>query len=172
MDQNKSIHNSLGEIYKTIVEESVDQTQIEEGFLDVWKAKRAAKKEGKAVDRFNKGGLRRLTIDAQGKGGTVRSNQINDVDKQKRQISAATTRISKVIYNDLKKLDIIPADNSAYEHLINNFIRVVYILNHFDSDPSTGKHFTWTRVDRNLIGHYLRPIFEIIVNQKEQQRQR
>lgn len=170
MDNNKSIHSSLGEIYKSIVEESINQTPVEEGLLDVWKAKRAANKEGKAVDRFNKGGVRSLSINDQGKGEFVRKNQINDADKQKRQISAATTRISKVIFNDLKKLNIINSDEKTYEHLIDNFIRVVYILNNFDADPSTGKRFTWTRVDRNLIGQYLRPLFEMIVDHKEQKR--
>jgi hypothetical protein len=161
---------TISDVMEIFVESKNESELLEEGFLDVWKAKRAANKEGKAVDKFNKGGVRRLSINDQGKGEFVRSNQINDADKQKRQISAATTRISKVIFNDLKKLNIITSDESTYEHLINNFIRVVYILNNFDTDPSTGKHFTWTRVDRNLIGQYLRPLFEMIVDHKEKNR--
>lgn len=195
MEDNKSIVNALSEIYGRILTESQNpqetpktedpeiQPVVTEGWLDSWRAKREAQKAGKGLEKANAQAqktaidsapkARRIQIGPDGKGrmgplvGPTQTEPVHSSeDISHAKIGAMTRSLSNSFYKDLKRSGIINSNDANYKLLIDNFIRVIYVLSNYDADPTTNKPFTWTRVDRNLIGKYLRPLFESIVDNK------
>lgn len=178
--EKQSLFPALQEAYETI-KKTTDI--VEEGWLDTFKAKRAGTKSVRAMDKENKAAqktalanapkARRIEIGPDGKGrmgplvGPTKTEPVHSDDEKRLERFIAMSRsLSASIYRDLKRAKVITNNDPHYKSLIDNFIRVVYVLSNYDTEPNSQKPFTWTRVDRNLIGRYLRPMFEAIVDNK------
>lgn len=173
MDENIPTHKALFQIFESITNSEIKSPTevVEEGIFDRLSARYNAHKSDRFVDKSNKFGNKKLSVGADGKGKfdkdpTNTAPVIDDMEKHRRRVEAISRTISKSIYKDLRKLGVISSDDANYQTLLDNFLRVIYILSNMDADPYTGKSFTWTRVDRNLIGKFMRPYLEAIVDSK------
>lgn len=157
----ENILNNKNDIYQE--ESKTSDEVLNEGFLDVMRAKYDAHKEGKRSG--DEHSTRSLTIDK--KTGKGKLAPDDEHDRQRRMVGAACTTFSKTITRDLKRSNILESTDPNFEILINNFIRTIYILNKFDVNPFTGRRLTWTEVNRNIIDKMLRPVLEHIIENKE-----
>lgn len=180
MDTDKPLFPALTEAYESA---KTSMEVLEEGWFDTFKAKRAGNKSFKAMDRENREArktaldnapkARRIQIGPDGKGrmgplvGPTETEPVHsDDDKRNERFVAMSRSLSASIYRDLKRSKVITNNDPHYKALIDNFIRVVYIISNYDKEPKSKKAFTWTRVRDNLIDAYLRPMFQAIVDNK------
>lgn len=161
-------------------EEQTEPEVVEEGWFDRVMAQYRARKEGGAVDRYNQRlnqkmndpkrysvtGKHELDDSGNPTNKVVPARTIGQKSKLSRMHEARINSVTNSMFKDLVKLGIILDDDSNFKDAINNFIKALSILSIYEHSPMSGKKWSWTEVNRQLLERYIRPSLEAITKGK------